>query len=1017
MDARQPSADPDHVPDWIDLALDAGRMAPWEITLSTGVLMGSRHLYRLFGIPDSTPLAVRSDWQQFVLEEDRGNIGLAIQRATADGRYEVEFRVRHRDGSVHWLRSVAKAVPDVSGLPARLVGVVQDISDQKQAEAVLRDSQAAADAARQERRRLLDVLESLPVIITLLRPDYTVAWGNRAYREAFGDNVGKPCFASQFGREEPCTECQASTTLTTGSLHEWESTLPDGRTLHIYNVPFADVDGSPMILEVDIDITERKRAEAAFREFTETRYRMLRETLRDAFVQVSMDGRIVDCNDQYCEMLDYTAEEVRELTYQQLTPERWHAAEDRIVREQIISRGYSDVYEKEYRRKDGTIIPVELRTILSRDQAGQPAAMWATVRDISERKRGEDALSESERKYRSIFENSLDAIFLAVPGGAVTAANPAACAIFGMTEAELCAAGRAGIEDPKNPPPAAAFAERQLKGRVRYETIHVRKDGSTFPSEVSSVITDEGARSLVILRDITERKRVETELRESERRLAGILEQVPVGVGLTNVEGRWILSNSRMRDFAPSVIPSRDAERGSRWRAFDDEGHPLDPGDYPAARALRGETVVPGIEFQYAAGDGRDRWMRIAAAPFLNAHGETAGAVTVAQDITVEKLAQLALADADQRKSEFIAVLSHELRNPLAPIRYAVPVLQREPLSEPAAHAVAIVERQVRQLARHVDDLLDITRIASGKIELRQEHVTLASVLTTAIEAASPAIAAGLHTLTTVVPDEPMWLRADSSRAAQIVTNLLDNAAKYTPKGGHVALEASREGRHAVIAVRDDGIGIPVEELGTIFEMFHQVRRSDRSVVGLGIGLALVKRLVEMHGGTIQARSGGAGHGAEFTVRLPLADESDLTRSTNASTVVPLSGRTFKVLIVDDNADLVELLGNAVSTLGHDVRKAFDGSSALSAAQSYRPDVVLLDLGLPVMDGIEVARRLRQMPETAEARLVAVTGWGQEEDRRQTREVGFDAHLTKPADPAILERLLAEFAAKRPVEK
>ena len=198
-------------------------------------------------------------------------------------------------------------------------------------------------------------------------------------------------------------------------------------------------------------------------------------------------------------MLDYTAEEVRELTYQQLTPERWHAVEDRIVREQTISRGYSDVYEKEYRRKDGTIIPVELRTILSRDQAGQPAAMWATVRDISERKRGEDALSESERKYRSIFENSLDAIFLAVPGGPVTAANPAACAIFGMTEAELCAAGRAGIEDPKNPPPAATFVERQLTGRVRYEAIHVRKDGSRFPSEVSSVITDEGARSLVIL--------------------------------------------------------------------------------------------------------------------------------------------------------------------------------------------------------------------------------------------------------------------------------------------------------------------------------------------------------------------------------------------------------------------------------------------------------------------------------------------------------------------------------------
>jgi signal transduction histidine kinase len=367
------------------------------------------------------------------------------------------------------------------------------------------------------------------------------------------------------------------------------------------------------------------------------------------------------------------------------------------------------------------------------------------------------------------------------------------------------------------------------------------------------------------------------------------------------------------------------------------------------------------------------------------------------------------LAEADSRKDEFLAILSHELRNPLAPIRYALPLLQREQLREPGARAAAVIERQVEYLARLVDDLLDVSRITRGRIELRRDYVTLGSILTAAVEAASPAVAAARHTLRIAVPEQPIWLHADAARIGQVVTNLLNNSAKYTPRGGDIALEAGLENGQAFVRVRDTGVGIAAQVLPTVFEMFHQVTAPDKSKGGLGIGLALVKRLVEMHGGTVEAFSAGVGQGAEFAVRLPVVAGPEAAE-VREQAAAPASGRRLKVLVVDDNADLVEMLAAVISDLGHDVRKALDGRSALSAAMSYRPDVVLLDLGLPLMSGLDVARELRRHGETSDARLVALTGWGQAEDRRQTREAGFDHHLTKPTDPKALADLLAKLA-------
>lgn len=375
------------------------------------------------------------------------------------------------------------------------------------------------------------------------------------------------------------------------------------------------------------------------------------------------------------------------------------------------------------------------------------------------------------------------------------------------------------------------------------------------------------------------------------------------------------------------------------------------------------------------------------------------------------------IAEADALKSDFFAMLSHELRNPLSAIRYALPHIQKASLDSSGKRAHAVIGRQLTQLVRLVDDLLDVTRISSGKIALRRERVTLDAIVEAAVESVSPVIAAARHGFEVVMPREPLPVDVDPDRISQVIANLLMNAAKYTPRGGKITLHLSRGGDEAVIRVTDSGMGIPEEQLPRLFDMFMQVNPPEQAQGGLGVGLTIAKRLVLLHGGSIEAHSEGAGRGAEFVVRLPLALTPPATRAELPGATAPPSSRRLKVLVVDDNYDLVQMLQLAIEAMGHEIRKALDGQSAIQAALSYRPDVVLLDLGLPVVSGLEVARELRRRPEMATTRLVALTGWGQEKDRRTTSEAGFDYHLTKPTDPEELERVLATFASEHPPTK
>jgi signal transduction histidine kinase/DNA-binding response OmpR family regulator len=441
---------------------------------------------------------------------------------------------------------------------------------------------------------------------------------------------------------------------------------------------------------------------------------------------------------------------------------------------------------------------------------------------------------------------------------------------------------------------------------------------------------------------------------------------------------------------------------------------PGDPGG--TARRLGSAAVLPlrargrtlGV---LSLGRGRARGLSPADVTLA---GDLAGRAAVALD---NARLYRDIQESDRHKNEFLAMLAHELRNPLAPIRNAVEVLRVSNDGGTQHWARGVIDRQVRQMVRLVDDLLDISRITRGKITLQTEVVDVASVVAGAVETSRPLIDARRQHFSVDLPPEPVRTRADPSRLAQVISNLLNNSAKYTPEDGHIWLTVCPIGDEVVFRVRDDGMGIPVEMLSRVFDLFTQVDRSlDRSEGGLGIGLTLVRRLVELHGGSVSAHSEGPTKGSEFVVRLPLVTDGPPPAAGDRPDWAVEGGNgdppvRIRTLVVDDNFDAAESLAALLRVNGHEVRTAPDGISALEVAEGFRPDVVLLDIGLPRLDGYEVARRLRLRPGAEGVRLVSLTGYGQSEDRLRSREAGFDHHLVKPVSLAVLQAL---FAALRP---
>jgi signal transduction histidine kinase len=422
----------------------------------------------------------------------------------------------------------------------------------------------------------------------------------------------------------------------------------------------------------------------------------------------------------------------------------------------------------------------------------------------------------------------------------------------------------------------------------------------------------------------------------------------------------------------------------------------------PVARVLKeGTTVGLANHTLLLAKDGTERPIDDSGAPISDGHGGVGGVVLVFRDVTERRRSERELREADRRKDEFLAMLSHELRNPLAPIRNSLHVMKVAEGPQDAEAARQIAERQVAHLVHLVDDLLDVSRITWGRIQLKRRPIALADAVASAVESAQPRIDSAGQRLSLSLPREPLWVDGDPTRLAQVFANLLNNAAKFSRQPGTITLAVERKGDLGVVSVRDEGVGISAELQPRLFDVFVQGDRSpERSEGGLGIGLTLVKKLVELHGGSVSVKSEGPGKGSEFEVRLPLLAQAPQQPEAEARTVA--SSRPRRVLVVDDNVDAAESVAMVLKIAGHEVRMAHSGPEAVTSVERFEPEIVVLDIGLPGMNGYEVAQQLRSGDDAHKPVLVALTGYGQDEDRARAHDAGFDHHLTKPVEPTAL---------------
>ncbi len=500
--------------------------------------------------------------------------------------------------------------------------------------------------------------------------------------------------------------------------------------------------------------------------------------------------------------------------------------------------------------------------------------------------------------------------------------------------------------------------------------------------------------------DIAARKEAEAALRQSEEKFRTISHAAPAIVWVTDDEG-IVFINERWTEYTGQPL---EQALGQGWSAA------VHPDDNERLRPYRERCRRTGEpyegEIRYRRKDGEYRWHAFRALPSRGAGGAIEQWFGVSVDVHDARQAQETLKEADRRKDEFLATLAHELRNPLAPIRNALQLLQRLRIEDPTARvAQDIMDRQVRHMVRLIDDLLDVSRITRGRLELRRQPVELSQVIEQALETSRPHLA---QQLTISLPSEPIHLDADPVRLSQVLSNLLNNAAKFTPKSGRISISASLEGATVVIRVRDTGVGIAPGQLAQIFQIFSQAGSAlDRSTGGLGIGLSLARSLVELHGGTIEARSEGRDKGAEFVVRLPVLALPDPAELPERPAPASYGGAVRRVLVVDDVRDSVDSLAVLLRMDGNVVEAAADGLEAVQKAEAFKPDLILLDLGLPHLNGFEACELIRRQPWGRGIVIVALTGWGQDEDRRRTLAAGFDAHLVKPVHADALRELLA----------
>lgn len=793
------------------------------------------------------------------------------------------------------------------------------------------------------------------------------------------------------------------------------------------------------------DVTEQRKVEQSTRFLAS-----IVESSDDAIIGKDVNGIVTSWNRAAERMFGYSADEMIGLPIAVLAPpdraDEMPAILDRIRQGERIKH-----FDTVRRAKDGRLVPISLTISPIKDEDGNIIGASKIARDISERKSTEAALRDERARLHATLIGIGDAVIVADAQGNVTLTNPVAQSLTGWSEEQaegrplhevfriVNEATREAVESPVD----KVLREKTIIGLANHTTL-IAKDGTELPIDDSGapIYDADGNIAAVVLvfRDISDRRQAEERLRllweaasvlltsnEPDTMLCELFARIGPHLGL-DIYFNYLVSDAgdslelvscagvsdeiaakiARLEFGKAICGTVALQRqpivAIHIQQSDDPNTQLVKSlgmqAYACMPLQVGDDLFGTLSF---ASRGRDEFDE----------KELSFMRTICQYVAVAyarlRLVQR-LREADRRKDQFLATLSHELRNPLAPIQTGLELMKMARQDATAiAEAQATVERQVKQMVRLVDDLLDVSRIASAKIVLQKEHVDMADIARNAVDAIRPLIDEQQQQLTVSIPKEPIYLNVDPIRVAQAVANLLSNASKYSDKAARISLTAEQRDGEVIIGVRDDGIGIDAEQLPRVYEMFFQSKPSlERSQGGLGIGLSLVKGLVELHGGSIEAMSAGAGRGSEFRIRLPVDGpvvfrSEEPTKDQDESRNIP----RLRILVVDDNRDAANVLAKTLQLMGHDTHTTYDGVEGVHAAASLRPDVILLDIGLPKMNGYEAARHIRAQRWGKQMRLIAISGWGREEDKRRAIEAGFNHHLTKPINIDRLQTVLA----------
>ena len=668
-------------------------------------------------------------------------------------------------------------------------------------------------------------------------------------------------------------------------------------------------------------------------------------------------------------------------------------------------------------RKDGSHFWASVTITALRDESDNLIGFAKVTRDLTERRNHDEALRQSEERFRTLVEGVRDyAIFMLDPHGFVTTWNAGARFIKGYEAHEIVGSHFSRFypaDSIKSGLPERELRGATMEGRFEDEGWRIRKDGSRFWANVVITAMRDASGALIgfskITRNLTVRRSHEDELRLSEERFRllvdGVTEYAIIMLDNEGFVSSWNVGAERIQGYRASEVlgkhvshfyPSEDILANKPWQHL-------------AVARDSGRVKDEGWRVRH---DGTLFWANTVMTALRDSEDRPYGFAKVTQDLTQRRHAET-LADTAQRMHEFIAMLAHELRNPLAPIRNAVTLMGRKGLNDPTLESMRqTIERQTTQLTRLLDELLDVNRIARGEFAIQKELVDLQDVLMRSIETSRPLIDAQGHRLHLAVPQGAVPVLGDSLRLTQVLVNILNNAAKYTPEGGDIWLTVTVRSADVEVRVRDNGRGLQRAMLDRVFDLFVQADpHSGGALGGLGVGLALVRRVVELHGGNVQARSEGIGRGSEFIVRLPLAIQKPRLVA-HAENIEQEPVLRLRVLIVDDNRDSADTLHQLLESLGQDVVSVYDGASAIAALETFRPDLIMLDIGMPHMSGYDVAQRISGKTGGPRPILMAITGWGQEADKQRARDTGFDYHFVKPIGEEALRNVLVEVARR-----